>query len=629
VTAQSIRFRPALLLGIASCFVVFGAQAKSKSSSDPALPEIHQITPSSGYTRGGQRIRISGTGFVSSMHVWIGQAPCDHVGLVSPTEIECVSGAHPSGTVSLLIQTPLGFFTQKNSFTYVPDLEIAPGYLVVTPGTKKKFQVSGGVPPYHFTLLSGNAQLDEKTGAISGSQTPDAGVVRVTDSRGGTSEASYHVPPQLHAFPDTIDMETDRPVTISGMGGEPPYSFELVKGGGKFYPDRRVYISPPSATKAVIRLSDSDENHVDIAVNVHLPPFPAPRTVAVGDDYSCAISGDATKCWGSNNHNQLGSATARTTSLAIPVESLKSGVQSIVAGLHHTCVLVNGGVKCWGDNQYGQLGNGTNASSSDPVNVIGLDSGVLAIAAGEFHTCASLSHQIVCWGRNDNGQLGNGAVDASWVPTLVSNVDGHILGLTGGAYHTCASVDGVAKCWGKNQNGQLGTGNQIDQYLPFDVAELGKNVGTISAGRAHTCAIAGDSLKCWGFNGIGNLGLNHAVSENKPFEVQLAGATNLASRQYHTCAVASGALYCWGYNYQGQVGDSSFLNRFAPVAVVGLPGAVKDVATGDYHTCATLTDGRIFCWGENYFGQLGDGDNSQHVTPVEVRDKKIRKSVQH
>ena len=70
---------------------------------------------------------------------------------------------------------------------------------------------------------------------------------------------------------------------------------------------------------------------------------------------------------------------------------------------------------------------------------------------------------------------------------------------------------------------------------------------------------------------------------------------------------ASGSLYCWGDNRAGQVGDGTRDYALAPIKIEGLPGPVAQVRTTPQATCALLTSGRVFCWGDDSFGQLGGG----------------------
>jgi alpha-tubulin suppressor-like RCC1 family protein len=84
------------------------------------------------------------------------------------------------------------------------------------------------------------------------------------------------------------------------------------------------------------------------------------------------------------------------------------------------------------------------------------------------------------------------------------------------------------------------------------------------------------------------------------------------------CALLNdGTARCWGNNYYGQLGDGTRTDRHTPEAVSGLAGAVA-IAAGDYHTCALLNDGTVRCWGPNSSGQLGDGTTTDRLTPVAV-----------
>ncbi len=96
-------------------------------------------------------------------------------------------------------------------------------------------------------------------------------------------------------------------------------------------------------------------------------------------------------------------------------------------------------------------------------------------------------------------------------------------------------------------------------------------------------------------------------------------ATDLAVGSQHSCVVTSdGGVLCWGDNAYGQLGDGSSLSRPAPVAVSGLPAEAVTVTTGFLHTCAVTTGGAVVCWGENAKGQLGDGTTTLRRTPVAV-----------
>ena len=94
--------------------------------------------------------------------------------------------------------------------------------------------------------------------------------------------------------------------------------------------------------------------------------------------------------------------------------------------------------------------------------------------------------------------------------------------------------------------------------------------------------------------------------------------TALTAGGQFTCGLSSaGAAYCWGYNFYGQLGDGTTTNRLTPAAVQG--GLVFTALTaGDTYACGLTSAGVAYCWGNNQYGDLGDGTSTQRVTPVAV-----------
>ncbi|HET9955331.1 MAG TPA: hypothetical protein VFQ61_12540 [Polyangiaceae bacterium] len=145
--------------------------------------------------------------------------------------------------------------------------------------------------------------------------------------------------------------------------------------------------------------------------------------VSVGLGYACArTSGDGVKCWGHNQHGNLGDGTTEERLRPVAVSGLTNALE-ISAGAFHACaVLSDGTVRCWGNNRSGQLGDGTqglNAISSTPVPVSGLRD-VIHVAAGEYYTCVERKNgDVMCWGYNGFGALGTGTTQDEIHPVLV------------------------------------------------------------------------------------------------------------------------------------------------------------------------------------------------------------------
>ena len=194
--------------------------------------------------------------------------------------------------------------------------------------------------------------------------------------------------------------------------------------------------------------------------------------VSSGADHACALTtAGKIKCWGNNEDGQLGDGTTSNRLLPTQVSSLESSVSAISSGYYHTCALMTtGGVKCWGSNQHGQLGDGTTTKRQVPTQVKGLESGVSAISAGSHNTCAlTKTGGVKCWGHNDFGQIGDGTTTSRSEPTQVSGLESGVTSIAAGTQHTCAiQSPGIVRCWGNNGLGQLGDGTTNIKHRPLD-----------------------------------------------------------------------------------------------------------------------------------------------------------------
>ncbi|MFN8445354.1 MAG: choice-of-anchor Q domain-containing protein [Caldilineaceae bacterium] len=368
------------------------------------------------------------------------------------------------------------------------------------------------------------------------------------------------------------------------------------------------------------------------AVETGAVPVPNPQAarLALGEYHSCVIGdGGGVKCWGHNESGELGDGTTSKHASAVAVTGLAEGVVALAAGKEHTCaLLLSGSVKCWGGNHQGQLGDGSTQNRLIPVDVQGLGGKVVGITTGGYHSCALLATGIIqCWGYNNFGQLGNGKNTNSSLPLNVNMQNNGVL-VAAGAFHTCVLLNnGNVKCWGNNNMGALGDGTTISRATPTDVLGINNSAINLALGESHSCiALHDGGIRCWGYNGVGQLGDGTLTNRLSPVNVAglQGGVANVAAGQYHTCAaLADGSAKCWGYNSVGQLGDGSNQYRTTAVSVANLSTNVLEVATGASHSCALLSNSKVFCWGDNVFGDLGDTTETPRTTPVEVRGLRV------
>jgi alpha-tubulin suppressor-like RCC1 family protein len=353
--------------------------------------------------------------------------------------------------------------------------------------------------------------------------------------------------------------------------------------------------------------------------------------VSAGWRHTCAVTaGGRVKCWGANEHGQLGDGT--TADSALPVEAaLPAGAvaTAIAAGYVHTCAVAGGAVYCWGDNATGSLGDGTTTQRTSPVRVGGGIANATAVSAGGGenvgtpptfygHSCALRADgTISCWGSNESGQLGNSSFVQSALPVDVALPSGGVAtAVSNGDRHTCAVISGGAWCWGRADFGQLGTGTTTNQSRPQRAVQNG--VSAVAAGAAHSCAViaAPAALQCWGSNAFGQAGGGVSSGDVlQPVSVTLPGVTPaapVAAGGAHTCVAdgVSGAATCFGAGAQSQLSGPG-----TPTGKVRVPlaDAVKELTAGYSHGCALLVNQAVQCWGANGRGQVGIGTVSAAV----------------
>lgn len=423
--------------------------------------------------------------------------------------------------------------------------------------------------------------------------------------------------------------------------------------------------------------------------------------VAVGGGYwhFCAIdsAGDV-YCWGRDDEGQIGDGGGGDHSKALPtaIEDPGGIVTQVAAGSYHTCLLLDDGrVKCFGYDHRGACGDGgatrVYGSNAGPDKDVRLTGPATQLATGwGDHACAlGVGRDVWCWGADYAGQTGANPSDLTnqHIPVRAGGADLHAQTITVGGAHTCAVITGDdVRCWGSDYGGQLGDGDTDDgaigtagttasvQGLPgrvtsldaafnhtWAVLESGTVVGwgqlgasdwatadgrtapswataqplegdisdvvQVGAGAGHACLLTGTGgVYCWGWNWRGQLGDPSAATNDLHIEpvavTTLDPIERIGVGGHHVCAVAvGGGVFCWGNNWYGQLGNGQLGgdDQPAPVAVAGLTEHVTDIVAGMFHTCALQRDGHVVCWGSDDYGQVGDGGLPKRAPVCVVR----------
>jgi len=344
--------------------------------------------------------------------------------------------------------------------------------------------------------------------------------------------------------------------------------------------------------------------------------------LAGGLEASCALLDGAPWCWGHNGEFALGNPeVGRSLDSATPVPRTGRIVQISAADDGACARDESGRVACWGEQQTTLLAQSSESTFAVPIGV----EDAIDVAATNDVSCAVRSDGTVwCWGgvADDDAGLINGD-GAATVPTEIEGLD-DVRSVTRGGLHACAlRNDGSVWCWGSSLEGATGrVGADACDLGPCDVSPvavsgIGGDVVELAAGGVppfglpgFTCArLADGGVSCWGAAaGLGDGTLAGLGSEGRPTPARVPGIDDaIALRASHVgvCALrASGRMACWGYDAGGTLGTTELVVPCGPLSGCA-PSPVEVTAIRDVvdfamdlgRTCATTSDGRVWCWG--------------------------------
>lgn len=327
----------------------------------------------------------------------------------------------------------------------------------------------------------------------------------------------------------------------------------------------------------------------------------------------------------------------------------------------------------WGQNNAGQLGNGLVATLHVPT-LIG--STFVTVSAGRDHSLGLTANgDLYGWGTNSDGQVGDGTTTNRLTPVFISS--GWAEAHAGVLFSVGRKTDGTLWTWGRNIEAQLGDGTLASKHAPV---QIGTGYVSCSAGSLHSQALKADGkMYGWGYNNYGQIGIypdvtlnvvtptlittvyNTATSSFVPAPIwakvfsgfnasigfsvsgliHYAGADVLGNASVFRKAFLSplkdlswkkvalgqgflllltnsGDLWAWGDNSFGQLGNGTTTNQTTQEVPIFISSGWSDIATGNFHSFGLKPNGDLYAWGDNGAFKLGDGTQTNRLSPTLV-----------
>ena len=338
-------------------------------------------------------------------------------------------------------------------------------------------------------------------------------------------------------------------------------------------------------------------------------------------------SGNLWTC-GWNGYGQLGDNT--TTRRSSPVQTIAFGTnwkQASGGRTHAVAIKTDGTLWTWGGAGYGQLGDNTTTRRSSPAQTIAYGTNWKQVASAADHvTAIKTDGTLWLWGKNTFGQLGDNSVTQRASPVQTIALGTNWMQVSSGYCYNhiaCIKTDGTLWIWGDNTNGKLGDNTTTKRSSPIQTIAFGTNWKQASCGFEYMAAIKTDgTLWCWGYNSNGQLGDNTILRRSSPVQTVAFGTNwkQVSCGYTHTTAIKTdGTLWAWGYNTSfGCLGDNTTINRSSPVQTVAYGTNWKQASSFFRSTAAIKTDGTLWYWGNNGYGQLGNNTVTSRSSPVQT-----------
>ncbi len=346
---------------------------------------------------------------------------------------------------------------------------------------------------------------------------------------------------------------------------------------------------------------------------------PVPSYAAQSNGTACAVASGDLYCWGQNGDGEAGLGNTSQYTTPQQVGSLMNWTAISQGDANYdpsACGIAGGNLYCWGHNQYGEAGLGNTTQYTTPQQVTSPSTTWSAVSVGGYDACGiTTAGNLYCWGQNASGEDGVGNTTQHTTPQQVGS-DTTWTAISTRASSTCGIDAGKLYCWGQTIYGEFG----LNQYSTPQLVNSDTTWTAISQGLTDNCGIDAGKLYCWGSNGNnGVLGLGNTTAYPTPQQVGTDTTWTAVSTNDDngsdpgTCGIDAGKIYCWGENQYGELGLGNTTQYTTPQQV-GTDTTWTAVSFGGYDTCG-VDNGWLYCWGNNHWGEDGQGNGTQYTTP--------------
>ncbi len=334
--------------------------------------------------------------------------------------------------------------------------------------------------------------------------------------------------------------------------------------------------------------------------------------VSPSESYTIAVGSDGKMwSWGVNTNGRLGLGDTVTRSSPVQIGTLNTWVSASATGNNHViAVQTNGTLWSWGVNTNGQLGLGDTVTRSSAVQ-IGTDTNWMS-AITAYNSTIAIKTDGTLWGWGGgtvgtyNGQLASNIYELRQIDNLTTWASASYSGYQVMAIKTNGTLWG----WGTNSSGQLGLNDTVTRSSPVQIGTLSDwlKISPSANGSFLLALKTNGTLWSWGNNGVGGLGLGISVATNRSSPVQVGTRTWTEIRAGRNAAMAirdDGTLWAWGANNFGILGTNNTTSYSSPVQVGTETNWSKISLGAGFSAVGIKTDGSIWTWGDNQYGQLG------------------------